>query len=193
MCFHFYPSIKHLHSRPLSVLAPMLFPFFRHTITNVRLAVVKTLHSFLQVSSLSRDWISNHFLRLLLQNLVVEEKTDVRDATLATWNTAIQVLCSLYTDSGLVLLEYLIPPELVLEWHEIVMTPFGTAIDTSRLYNPASSADITERHNIDKAMISQDFGLVSQELVLKGRVAAASALATLINAWPREVCLIVSQ
>ncbi|KIJ44189.1 hypothetical protein M422DRAFT_228203 [Sphaerobolus stellatus SS14] len=174
-------------SRPLSMLAPMLFPFFRHTITNVRLAVVNTLHSFLQVPSLTRDWVNDNFLRLLFQNLVLEEKNEIRDVTLATWRTAIQVLSALHTESGVAWLEYIVVPNLVLEWHEIVMTPLGTPIDSQRMYNPTGSmVDGSERHNIDKAMLSSDFSLVSQELVLKGRIAAASAIANLINAWPKE-------
>ncbi|KAF8520167.1 SNF2 chromatin remodeling protein [Hysterangium stoloniferum] len=174
-------------SRPLSTLAPLLFPFFRHAITNVRLAVVKTLHSFLEVVSLPRDWITDIFLRLLMQNLIVEEKEEIRDVTLATWRTAVQVLSRLTTGPGGVWLEWIVTPELVLEWHEVVMTPLGTPVDISKFYSPSSIGhEGSERHNIDKNMLNQDFALVSQELILKGRVAAATAIATLINAWPTE-------
>jgi len=72
-----------------------------------------------------------------------------------------------------------------------VMTPLGTPIDQNKFCVPSRSAgDSTERHNIDKSMLNQDFALVSQELVLKARVAAATAIATLVNAWPKEVCLV---
>lgn len=171
----------------------MLFPFFRHTISNVRLAVVQTLHSFLQVPSLSKDWITDSFLRILIQNLVIEERKDIRDVTVETWKTAIRVLSRLTTDSGAAWLEWIVSPGLVLEWHEIVMTPLGTPIDISKLYMPTIQNDSAERHNVDKAMLSQDFSLVSQELVLKGRVAAATAIAYLINAWPTEVGLDVAK
>jgi TATA-binding protein-associated factor len=178
-----------LCSRPLSTLAPTLFPFFRHTIGNVRLAVTKTLHSFLKVQSLPRDWITAPFLRLLLQNLVVEEKAEIRDVTLATWRTAIEILSRLTTDTGAVLLECIVTASLVLEWHEIVMTPLGTPIDSSKFFPPADGHGSSERHNIDKSMLSQDLSLVSQELILKGRVTAASAIAVLINSWPTEVSI----
>ncbi|GJJ12235.1 hypothetical protein Clacol_006476 [Clathrus columnatus] len=154
--------------------------------SNVRLAVVQTLHSFLQVPSLSKDWITDLFLRLLIQNLVIEERNDIRDVSLETWRTAIRVLSDLRTESGAVWLEWIVSPGLVLEWHEIVMTPLGTPIDTSKLYMPTIQSESTERHNVDKAMLNQDFSLVSQELVLKGRVAAAAAISYLINAWPTE-------
>ncbi|KAF8590478.1 SNF2 chromatin remodeling protein [Ramaria rubella] len=174
-------------SRPLSILAPTLFPFFRHAITNVRLAVVKTFHSFLQISSLPRDWITAPFLRLLLQNLVVEEKTEIRDISLVTWRMAIQILSSLTTDAGAFWLECIVTAELVLEWHEIVMTPLGMPIDVTKFFFPSADGNgLSERHNIDKSMLNQDFALVSQELVLKGRITAAMAIAILINAWPTE-------
>lgn len=69
-------------SQSLNTLAPTLFSFFRHTITSVRLAVVKTLHSFLSVPTLPKEWIAPDFLRLVIQNLVVEERTDIRNATM---------------------------------------------------------------------------------------------------------------
>lgn len=172
----------------MSTLAPTLFPFFRHTITNVRLAVIKTLHSFLKVESLPRDWITAPFLRLLLQNLVVEEKAEIRDVTLATWRTAMQILSSLTNDAGAVWLECIVTASLVLEWHEIVMTPLGTPVDISKFYFPSADGyGSSERHNIDKSMLNQDLSLVSQELILKGRVTAATAIAILINSWPTEV------
>ena len=170
-----------------------MFPFFRHTITNVRLAVIKTLHSFLKVKSLPRDWITAPFLRLLLQNLVVEEKAEIRDVTLATWRTAMEILSSLTTDAGAVWLECIVTPNLVLEWHEIVMTPLGTPIDISKFYFPSTHFHgSSERHNIDKSMLNQDLSLVSQELILKGRVTAATAIAILINAWPTAVRFMLS-
>ncbi|KAF9019159.1 hypothetical protein BDZ89DRAFT_1139528 [Hymenopellis radicata] len=51
----------------------------------ISLLGVVTLHSFIAVESLPRDWIDTAFLRLLFQNLIVEERPDIRDATLQTW------------------------------------------------------------------------------------------------------------
>jgi TATA-binding protein-associated factor len=88
-------------------------------------------------------------------------------------------------------LEWIVTAGLVLEWHEIVMTPLGTPIDVCKFYSPSSGHEGSERHNIDKSMLNQDFALVSQEQILKGRIAAATAIATLINAWPIEVNTLV--
>ncbi|KAJ7090312.1 SNF2 superfamily chromatin remodeling protein [Mycena belliarum] len=167
---------------PLTTLAPTLFPFFRHTIPNVRLAVVKTLASFMAVPSLPRDWIDAPFLRLLFQNLVAEERSDVRDASLAAWRAALVVLAS---KPGW--MDTVITQQLILEWYAIVMTPLGVAIDPTTFYRPSMETAGTaapERHNVDKNMLAQDPSLITNEVTLKARVAAATALAQLIVFWP---------
>ncbi|KAF8432415.1 SNF2 chromatin remodeling protein [Boletus edulis BED1] len=172
-------------SLPLSDLAPTLFPFFRHTIPNVRLAVVKTLSAFMRVSSLPRDWIATSFLRLLFQNLIVEERSDIRSESLSSWRTALEAISS---TPGL--MNRLVKQQTALEWYAIMMTPFGVPIDTSAFHHPMFAEDGTdatpERHNVDKNMLAQDLSLVSSELVLQARIAAATALAYLIIYWPSE-------
>ncbi|KAF8130463.1 SNF2 chromatin remodeling protein [Mycena galopus ATCC 62051] len=169
---------------PLTTLAPTLFPFFRHTIPNVRLAVVKTLASFMAVPTLPRDWIAAPFLRLLFQNLVAEERADIRDASLAAWRMALIVLAG--TPGWL---DSVVTQQLVLEWYAIVMTPLGVAIDATIFYRPSvemvgSGGAAPERHNVDKNMLAQDPSLITTEVTLKARVAAATALAQLIVLWP---------
>jgi TATA-binding protein-associated factor len=166
---------------PLSTLAPTLFPFFRHTISNVRLAVVKTLHSFMTVSSLPRDWIAAPFLRLLLQNVIVEERSDIRDASLLAWKTALSILAS---TAGW--MESVITQQLILDWFAITMTPLGVPIETSGFYRPVPTMDGTtpEHHNVDKNMLAQDLTLITVEVTLQARVAAANALSYLIAFWP---------
>ncbi|KIY43333.1 hypothetical protein FISHEDRAFT_67850 [Fistulina hepatica ATCC 64428] len=163
---------------PLTMLAPTLFPFFRHTISNVRLSVVDTLHSFMTVASLPRDWISTSFLSLLFQNLIVEERNDVREASLSTWRTALSIISSRED-----WMQSLISQQVTLEWYEMVMTPLGQPINTANFFRPSMRGD-TERHNVDKNMLMQDFALISADVTLKARVAAATALAQLIAFWP---------
>jgi TATA-binding protein-associated factor len=172
---------------PLATLASTLFPFFRHTIANVRLAVVKTLSAFMNVPSLPRDWIAPPFLRLLFQNLIVEERSDIRDASLAAWRTTFLIMA---TSPGW--LEATVNQQLILEWYAVVMTPFGVAIDSSSFYRPsmATEGGVThERHNVDKNMLAQDLSLITTEVILKARIASATALAYLITFWPNEVSL----
>ncbi|KAH7927090.1 hypothetical protein BV22DRAFT_1193901 [Leucogyrophana mollusca] len=172
-------------SLPLTDLAPTLFPFFRHTIPNVRLAVVKTLLSFMTVPSLPRDWIVTPFLRLLFQNLIVEERPDIRDVTLTAWRTALEI-----TSSVPGWLKKLVKQQVVLDWYAVMMTPLGVIIDSSTFYNPVLAEDgydaPPERHNVDKNMLAQDLSLVTSEIILQARIAAATAMAQLIVFWPSK-------
>jgi TATA-binding protein-associated factor len=178
-------SEKTLPRLPLSTLATTLFPFFRHTITNVRLSVVNTLNNFMSVPSLPRDWIAAPFLQLLLQNLVVEERTDIREASLSAWRNALLILASSPD-----LIDAVVKQNLILDWYTVTMTPLGVAIDASAFYRPTIAHDgaAAERHNVDKNMLAQDLSLIPVEVTLKARVAAATALAHLIAFWPHHVC-----
>ncbi|OSC96601.1 SNF2 chromatin remodeling protein [Trametes coccinea BRFM310] len=168
-------------SHPITVLAPTLFPFFRHTISNVRLAVVKTLHTFMTVESLPRTWIGIPFLRLLFQNLIVEERSDIRQATLAAWRETLAIMS--VTEGWL---ESCITQQLLLEWYAVLMTPLGLPLDGSSFYDPTVGADSggpSERHNVDKNMLAQDLSLIPIEVVIQARLAASSALAHIIAFW----------
>jgi len=139
------------------------------------------------VPTLSKEWVTERFLRLLFQNLVVEERSDVRDATLATWNTALETLSSNYG-----YLENLVTQQVLLEWYAVLMTPLGVPIDTSTFYHASSAVDAdpaAERHPIDKNMLTQDMGLVPVEVVWKARLVSAAALAKVTALWPVEVCI----
>ena len=59
-------------------LIPKLFPFFRHSIINVRKAVLRTLLEFLSIKDKStKKWITGKALRLVFQNLLVEQNQEV--------------------------------------------------------------------------------------------------------------------
>jgi len=172
-------------SLPLSTLAQTLFPFFRHTIPNVRLAVVQTLNSFMIVPSLPKNWVATPFMSLLFQNLVCEELSDIRAASLSAWKTA---LSSLSSSPGR--MDDVVTQQTILDWYAIVMTPLGVAIDTSAFYNPSitvAGAVPIERHNVDKNMLAQDLSLITAEITLKARIAAATALSYLMIFWPTKV------
>lgn len=151
----------------------------------MRLAVVKTLHTFMTVQSLPRAWISIPFLRLLFQNLLVEERSDIREATLTTWR---EVLSILSITSGW--MESSLTQQVLLEWFAVLMTPLGLPLDGSSFYDPTVGADNggpSERHNVDKNMLAQDLSLVSVEVVIQARLAASEALAHIIAFWPASV------
>lgn len=59
-------------------LLPKLFPFLRHSITNVRKATLTTLLEFLSIEDQSTKlWITSKSMRLILQNLLVEQNSEV--------------------------------------------------------------------------------------------------------------------
>lgn len=189
--------LNHFHGRrglfnkycrlALSTLAKTLFPFFRHTIPNVRLAVVTTLNSFMLVPSLPTDWVAMPFVSLLLQNLVCEERPDIRQASLSAWKTSLSLL-SLSPGR----MENVITQQLILDWFAVVMTPIGIPIDASAFYNPSITVEgalPVERHNVDKNMLAQDLSLITVEVTFKARIATAQALACLMVYWPAEVII----
>ena len=141
----------------------------------------------MSVPSLPRDWLSVHFLQLLFQNLIVEERTDIRNATLAAWRVLLAILSA--TPGWL---ESLITQPLLLQWYDAMMTPLGTPINVSAFYDAAlakSAADQgAERHNVDKNMIAQDLSLIPMETVISARVSAAISMVYVIAEWPDIVC-----
>ena len=139
-----------------------------------------TLHNFLSVPNFPDDWITPPTLRLLFQNLVVEERSDVRDLTLQAWRAAVLRL----KPNEARLLDTLGP--LIREWFEVVMTPLGTPIDGGL---PLHHSRIGTEHgyNVDKSMLAQDMSLVSMETILRARVIASQALAIVLSLWPVQV------
>ncbi|CAK9438171.1 uncharacterized protein LODBEIA_P24540 [Lodderomyces beijingensis] len=59
-------------------LVPRLYPFLRHSIANVRKAVLRTLLEFLKIDdAATKTWVNAKTVRLLFQNLLVEQNSDV--------------------------------------------------------------------------------------------------------------------
>ncbi|KAG9093633.1 TATA-binding protein-associated factor mot1 [Ceratobasidium sp. UAMH 11750] len=171
-------------SRPLSALAPALFPFFRHTIPGVRLAVVHTLRTFLgscakeekdSTPSLSRDWITRPVFQLLFQNLVLEERDDIRNATAHVWSVAVHLLGTLESELA----------EVVYNWLCMLATPIGEPLNPAYFFYPTRKGE--EAHNVDKSAMQQDLSLLGVEVVYRGRLQAAKAIGVLVAAWPAEL------
>ncbi|KAH8692814.1 putative TBP associated factor [Talaromyces proteolyticus] len=69
-----------------SNLVPRLYPFLRHTITSVRLAVLRALTTFLQLEGEgSNAWVDGKAMRLIFQNLLVERNEGVLKLSLQVW------------------------------------------------------------------------------------------------------------
>ncbi|WFD20347.1 TATA-binding protein-associated factor mot1 [Malassezia caprae] len=147
---------------------PSLFRFVRHTITHVRLAMLHALHALLQAPSLPRAWLDERLVRLLFQNLLVEERAAIREATSQVWALA---LGALGEQLGACVAPHI--PALF----QLVLTPIGTPMDTALFFTPPRAHS---EHDIDRGILTQDLTLVGVDVVIRGRLEAASALGELV-------------
>lgn len=179
--------VSHLlgkESLSLSSLIPRLFPFIRHTITSVRLAVLNALRAFLSVSALPKSWVDDRLVRLLFQNLIVEERESIRVASRAAWQDSMAVLVGGNSQSSDHLVQITSPH--LNGFFTILMTPLGSPIDFSLFYRATSAVTSRESHNVDKNMLAQDLALVGVDTVIRGRLGAAQALGSIMAQWPRN-------
>lgn len=74
-------------------LVPRLYPFLRHTIPSVRSAVLRALHTFLQIGGEdTRGWVNGRILRLVYQNLLVERNEGTLKLSQEVWNSLLDAL-----------------------------------------------------------------------------------------------------
>ncbi|CAK7218287.1 TATA-binding protein-associated factor mot1 [Sporothrix eucalyptigena] len=79
--------------RSFTLLVPRLYPFLRHTITSVRLAVLKALMTFVQISNeTSHGWLNGRILRLVFQNIIVERDKETLTMSLDLWSALVRCL-----------------------------------------------------------------------------------------------------
>lgn len=119
-------------------LVPRLYPFLRHTITNVRTAVLRALQTFLRIGdSSTKGWVDGKALRLVYQNLLVERNEQTLQLSLAVWKTLSDVLVEqnvlLFTSNFL---------SISYDLFRLAMQPIGTSrnpipMETSHLMRPS--------------------------------------------------------
>ncbi|MDA4131629.1 MAG: DUF3535 domain-containing protein, partial [Thaumarchaeota archaeon] len=79
--------------RSFTLLVPRLYPFLRHTITSVRLAVLKALMTFVNLGSeTSQGWLTGRILRLIFQNMLVERDQATLDMSIELWAALVKCL-----------------------------------------------------------------------------------------------------
>ncbi|GEM06888.1 SNF2-related helicase [Rhodotorula toruloides] len=186
-----YPAVLDLLQSPsleipLPQLIPRIFPFFRHTITSVRLAVLNTLLVFARLPSVNSSWINDGLLRLVFQNLIFEERPDIRRASEELWLACLQRFATSSAGSQK-LVEYSSP--VLSTWFVLLTSPVGTPINPALLWSATASPSGHGGmvHNVDKPMLSQDLALVSVEAITRGRVGGVAALGALLAVWPVEM------
>ncbi|MBW0488226.1 hypothetical protein O181_027941 [Austropuccinia psidii MF-1] len=175
---------RSLGGHTLPQLIPRLFPFFRHTISTVRLSVVKAISVFLHMPDLSvRSWVDESVLRLTFQNLLVEIRADIRAISHEVWNAAISGL--LDESQSHEPLTSIIQPH-ISGWLELVSTPRTQKLNASLFFMATRTSKSTTlqdpglTYNVDKFIMSQDLTLVSLAEIIRGRLAASKALGYLM-------------
>ena len=111
-----------LGGEPLSTRVPRLFPFFRHELTVVRKAVLRTLRILLTATGAS-DWLGQHLpamMRLTYQNLLVEENAAVLAETEVLWRAALAAV------SGAAL--FGVVNTHIGRWMGLLVTPSGVVL-----------------------------------------------------------------
>ncbi|KAL2024633.1 hypothetical protein VTK56DRAFT_6834 [Thermocarpiscus australiensis] len=79
--------------RSFTLLVPRLYPFLRHTITSVRLAVLKALMTFANLGSeTSQGWLNGRILRLVFQNILVERDQGTLAMSIELWTALVRNL-----------------------------------------------------------------------------------------------------
>ncbi|KAI0023218.1 SNF2 family domain-containing protein [Xylariomycetidae sp. FL0641] len=85
-------SAEQDEERSFTLLVPRLYPFLRHTITSVRLAVLKALTTFVNLGVESQGWLDGRILRLIFQNILVERDEDTLNTSLQLWAALVKCL-----------------------------------------------------------------------------------------------------
>lgn len=180
-------------------LVPRLFPFLRHSITNVRKAVLRTILEFLDIDG-PKVWISAKAVRLMFQNLLVEQNSEVLALSTKVFTTMLAVvhaqdpakLTAIFRGHYQPLLALLMTPIGIARHNysmntDLVIRPSGHTLDASEFCDGAkrghkrkhdtSKLDIPAedlRVNIDAPVIRGDVMLLGQETFLRTRTAAST-------------------
>lgn len=130
------------------------------------------MYTFATVPELPRsDWLDGYFMSLLYENLVLEERTDIRTTSFTALEAALNE--SRYDASGE--LEADIESHLQ-DWYSLVMIPVGAEMHHSYF---SGKRKAPTGHDIDKHMMAGDMTILSPEFVMQTRLAGAMALAKL--------------
>eukprot|EP00835_Amoeboradix_gromovi_P000193 NODE_7_length_48057_cov_0.322240.p1 type:complete len:1447 gc:universal NODE_7_length_48057_cov_0.322240:40324-44664(+) len=144
--------------KQLQAVLPRILQFFRHALYSVRLATLRVIHSLNNVD----EWVSIDFINRVFYNFILEDKTELLDINLQTWNSMVD----LYPDVN----------KYIPFWFQLAFHPIGIPFE-SRLLNISISS-------IDTPMAHQDLGLVDMDVFIHNRLIICQALAHIYNKSP---------
>jgi TATA-binding protein-associated factor len=192
-------------------LIPRLYPFFRHTITSVRLAVMKALATFLSLRQEDASgWIDWRLTRLLFQNLLLERDKAVLGKTFEVWQILVSVVQDQKGGKYATGMEKHVSPMLAAAIQPMGQARRPVALDTTLFIKPSGSPMTVstsrkseldqharkkrrldsedppqrETHNTDGHMIHGEVELVGEDVILRTRIRCANALGMLLPVLP---------
>ena len=204
-------SATHDEEKSFEILIPRLFPFLRHTIRTVGMAVLRALRTFLGIKQQKgTTWISARAIRLIFQNVLLEQVEDIRELFLSVWTDLISSvsgseLQTMYQQSLIQTASLLFTPigtsrnNIPME-SSLIIRPSGQswAPATTRTEKPSAkkskkkdnddwAASQNKPHNLDGPIIRGDVELVGEDVMIRSRISAAKAFGQLMAAWPENV------
>ncbi|KAJ9607456.1 TATA-binding protein-associated factor mot1 [Cladophialophora chaetospira] len=192
-------------------LIPRLYPFLRHTITSVRMAVLKALLTFLNLSDVSSGtWVGGLITRLIFQNMLFERNEGVLWKSFEVWQALVSSMerhASSMFGPGL---EPHLSPMVLAAIQPVGQIRSPIPMDTNLLiksngtpmaalaakhrHSPDSDQQPKKRrklekpepkerltHNTDGHMIHGEVDLVGFEVMLRTRIVCSRALGLLLS------------
>lgn len=162
------------------------------------MAVLNALLTFLKLESIA-EWVDERVVRMVYQNLIVEEKKEILDLSLTVMTALIEHMVGSESSA----LQVVVGPHLQT-FFTILLTPIGTPLDTRLFYSPTghgsapvivdtqtargrrAQAAQSHSHNVDVGMLKQDLSLVSTVAVVRCRLTASKAVGLFMASWPQE-------
>ncbi|GAO13149.1 uncharacterized protein UV8b_03548 [Ustilaginoidea virens] len=130
--------------RSFTLLVPRLYPFLRHTITSVRLAVLKALLTFATLGGETpRGWLNGRILRLIFQNILVERDQETLNMSLKLWDA---LITSLAKDPAVLSDEFAphIDPLMQLTLHPIGISRNPIPMNTALFQKPSGGTYLAQ-------------------------------------------------
>ncbi|XVF30655.1 hypothetical protein REPUB_Repub16aG0077100 [Reevesia pubescens] len=133
---------KDLQENPymLSMLAPRLWPFMRHSITSVRHSAIRTLERLLEAgykrsisepsgSSFWPSFILGDTLRIVFQNLLLESNEEILQCSERVWRLLVQCPVEELEVAA---------ASFMSSWIELATTSYGSALDAKKMFWPVA-------------------------------------------------------
>lgn len=133
---------KDLQESPymLSMLAPRLWPFMRHSITSVRHSAIRTLERLLEAGykkntsepsdgSFWPSFILGDTLRIVFQNLLLESNEEILRCSERVWRLLVQCPVEDLEEAA---------RSFMSSWIELATTPYGSALDATKMFWPVA-------------------------------------------------------